>query len=377
MPDRTLVRTIIAAVIATAIGIYIGFEIHWFPAQASSQAHKIDDLYKVLIVATVPIFVLVCTVILYSVWQFRMKPGQEGQDGPPIHGNTRLEIVWTLLPAILILGLVSYSFVVLHDIEKKSAREMQVKVIGQQFAWAFQYPAAAGGQPVQSDVLYLPLGESVQFSMTSKDVIHAFWVPAFRIQQDVVPGITTHYRITPTKLGTYDGVCNELCGLGHATMRTVVHVVTAAQFQTWLQGKRSASTTTASTATGTAAGGVSPSGAAGAPPPAKPSKSAPAGAAASPALVAAGKQVFTGSSGCAGCHTLADAGSTATIGPNLGQVLSGPKHTAAFIRTSIVSPNAYVEKGFSPGIMPQSFGSTLSKQQLNALVAYLLKVSGP
>ena len=374
MPDRTLIRTIIAAVIATAIGIWIGFEIHWFPVQASSQAHKIDDLYKVLIVATVPIFVLVCTVILYSVWQFHMKPGQENEDGPPIHGNTRMEIAWTVLPAILILGLVSYSFVVLHDIEKKPAREMQVKVIGQQFAWSFQYPGSVtGGQPVQSDELYLPENESVEFNMVSRDVIHAFWVPAFRVQEDVVPGITTHYRITPTRLGTYDGICNELCGLGHSTMRTIVHVVTPAQFQAWLATKRSSPSTPAAASTGTPTGGVSPNGAAGAPAPA----GAAAGGAASPALVATGKQVFTGTAGCGGCHTLADAGTTGAIGPNLGKVLTGAKHTAAFIRTSIVSPNAYIEKGFAPNIMPQNFGSTLSQQQLNGLVAYLLKASGP
>ena len=97
MPDRTIVRAIVAGIIATAVGIFIGLEIHWFPVQASSQAHEIDDLYKVLIVATVPIFVLVVTVVLYSVWQFRMKPGQESIDGPPIHGNTRLEVAWTAI----------------------------------------------------------------------------------------------------------------------------------------------------------------------------------------------------------------------------------------------------------------------------------------
>ncbi|HXP38165.1 MAG TPA: cytochrome c oxidase subunit II transmembrane domain-containing protein, partial [Solirubrobacteraceae bacterium] len=113
--ERPILVTAIAAVIAIAIGIVLSFVIHWFPVQASTQAHNTDRLYHVLVIASIPIFVLVVTVILYSVWQFRMKPGEELKDGPPIHGNTRLEVFWTALPTVLLLGLVSYSFVVLHE----------------------------------------------------------------------------------------------------------------------------------------------------------------------------------------------------------------------------------------------------------------------
>jgi cytochrome c oxidase subunit 2 len=402
MPDRTLARTILAAVIATAIGIFLGYEIHWFPVQASSQAREVDTLYHVLIIATVPIFVLVVTVVLYSSWRFRMRPGEELKDGPPIHGNTRLEIIWTVAPTALILGMVSYSFVVLHDIEKKPAgREMQVNVTGQQFAWSYEYPSSAtGGAPVQAGALYLPKGESVRFNMVSKDVIHAFWVPAFRIQEDVVPGITTHYRITPTRLGTYDVACNELCGLGHAVMRSTVHVLTPAAFQTWLKSKQGAAGAAAPAIGSGASGGTSGAGAGGgALPPSTGGKAGAGtggkagvgssaalgtitnpGAGASPgnaALVAQGRQVFTGNLGCGGCHTLADAHSSSQIGPNLNTALKGAKHSAGFIATSIVNPNAFVEKGYSAGIMPASFGSTLSKQQIAALVSYLEKETGP
>lgn len=234
-----LARAVIAAVVATAIGIAIGLSIHWFPVQASAQARRSDTLYYVLVIVSVPIFVLVVTVILYSVWQFRMRPGQELQDGPPIHGNTRLEIVWTAAPAVLIIALVSYALIVLHNNEAKGAGpELQVKVTGQQFAWSYEYPASAGGAAVRSDVLYLPEGQSVNFKMTSLDVIHAFWIPAFRLQEDVVPGVTTSYRATPTRTGVYDVICNELCGLGHAVMRSSVHVVPQAQFQSWLKTKQ-------------------------------------------------------------------------------------------------------------------------------------------
>jgi cytochrome c oxidase subunit II len=242
MSRRSIVGAIVAALIATAIGIVLSYTIHWFPAQASTQARNTDTLYHVLVIASVPIFVLVVTVILYSVWQFRMKPGQELEDGPPIHGNTRLEIIWTAIPALILLGLVSYSFVVLHDNEKKPAgQEIVVEVTGQQFAWSYAYPSSVtGGAPLNTTQLYLPENESVYFKMRSKDVIHAFWIPAFRLQEDVVPGITTTYRATPDRLGSYPVVCNLLCGVGHSLMRSAVHVVTPNQFQSWLGRQRSA-----------------------------------------------------------------------------------------------------------------------------------------
>ncbi len=253
--QRSLIYTIIAAVIAIAIGIVLSFVIHWFPVQASTQAHNTDRLYHVLVIASVPIFVLVVTVILYCAWQFRMKPGEELKDGPPIHGNTRLEVVWTAAPAILLLGLISYSFVVLHDNEKKPAREINVAVTGQQFEWSFQYPpSVTGGKPLETHQLYLPEGESVKFDLRSKDVIHAFWIPAFRIQEDVVPGITTHWRATPDRVGSYPIVCNLLCGVGHSTMRSKVHVMPEADFKAWLRSELASSTASASTGAGASAG---------------------------------------------------------------------------------------------------------------------------
>jgi cytochrome c oxidase subunit 2 len=246
MSRRSIVGTVIAALIATAIGIVLSYAIKWFPVQASTQAHNTDTLYHVLVIASVPIFVLVVTVILYSVWQFRMKPGQELEDGPPIHGNTRLEVIWTAVPAMILLGLVSYSFVVLRDNERKpAAPEIVVNVTGQQFAWSYSYPhSVTGGAPLNTTQLYVPDNESVYFQIHSRDVIHAFWIPAFRLQIDAVPGITTHYRATPDRLGSYPVVCNLLCGVGHSLMRSTIHVVTPTRFQTWLKAQTSASSST-------------------------------------------------------------------------------------------------------------------------------------
>jgi cytochrome c oxidase subunit 2 len=253
MPSRrSIILTALAAFVATAIGVAISYAIHWFPAQASTQASNTDTLYHVLVIASIPIFVIVVTVVLYSAWQFRMRPGEELKDGPPIHGNTRLEVFWTAIPTVLLLGLVGYSFVVLRENEKKPAREIQIGVTAQQFAWSYQYPpSVTGGAPISSDQLYVPEGESVQFNLHSKDVIHAFWIPAFRIQEDVVPGITVRWRATPDRLGNYPVVCNLLCGVGHSLMRSTVHVVSAAQFQSWLHSQLSP------------AGGAAPGGASG------------------------------------------------------------------------------------------------------------------
>jgi cytochrome c oxidase subunit 2 len=261
--QRSLILTILAAVIATGLGIALSYLIHWFPVQATTQAHESDRLYHVLIIACVPIFVLVVTVILYCAWQFRMRPGEELKDGPPIHGNTRLEVLWTAVPAILLLGMVSYSFVVLHKNEQKprGVPEVQIGVTAQQFFWSYQYPSSVtGGAPVSSYQLYLPKGDTVYFNLRSRDVIHAFWIPAFRLQEDVVPGITTHYRATLDRIGVYPIVCNLLCGAGHSLMRSEVHVVAPAQFRAWLKIQR-APVATASTAPARAQAGAPQSGA--------------------------------------------------------------------------------------------------------------------
>jgi len=244
--QRSLTIAAVCAVIATAIGIVISYLIHWFPVAASTQAKNTDTFYHVLVICSIPIFVLVVTVILYSVWQFRMRPGEESKDGPPIHGNTRLEVFWTAIQTVLLLSLVGYSFAVLKENEKKPAKEIQIEVYGQQFAWSYEYPKEiTGGAPLKSDELYVPKGESVEFNIHSKDVIHAFWIPAFRIQEDAVPGITTHWRATPDRLGSYPVVCNLLCGLGHSLMRSTIHVVSQENFKSWVAGQAASSTSTA------------------------------------------------------------------------------------------------------------------------------------
>jgi cytochrome c oxidase subunit II len=135
-----LAQMVAIGVVAVAIGIPVALSIPWFPADGSLQSHDVRTLYDVLLIVTVPIFVLVETVILYSVWKFRMKPGEEEKDGPPIHGNTRLEVIWTAVPAVLIVGLCVYAYTVLHKNEKSHPGAMVVNVTERQFAFEFSYP---------------------------------------------------------------------------------------------------------------------------------------------------------------------------------------------------------------------------------------------
>jgi cytochrome c oxidase subunit II len=232
-------QMLIIGAIASVCGIALALLIDWFPTQASEQGKKIDTLWDVLLICSVPIFVLVETIVLYSAIKFRMRPGEELKDGPPIHGNTRLEVVWTAIPAILLVGLCSYAYITLRDIEKAPAgQSLNVRVVGEQFTWTFFYPGQGGAKEASSPQLYLPLGTPVKFTVQSKDVIHDFWVPAFRQKIDAVPGINTNYRVTPIKTGDFPVVCAELCGLGHSAMRQTAHVVPKADFDKWLADLR-------------------------------------------------------------------------------------------------------------------------------------------
>ena len=139
-------------------------------------------------------------------------------DGPPIHGNTRLEVVWTAVPAILIVSLCTYAYTVLRSNEANKPDAMTVNVTARQFAFQFEYPQTNGKQVV-SPVLYLPVNQPVVFKLRSYDVIHSFFVPNFSEKLDAVPGIVTTVRVTPNALGTYPVECTELCGAGHSLMR--------------------------------------------------------------------------------------------------------------------------------------------------------------
>jgi cytochrome c oxidase subunit 2 len=176
------------------------------------------------------------TIAIYSVMRFQAKPG-DLSDGPPIHGNTRLEIIWVTIPFVMVTLLAAYAWVILDDIEAKQPNEMVVNVTARQFTWSFEYP----DEQVNSTELVLPLDRPVDFRIRTEDMIHSFWVPEFRLKSDAVPGLTTKIRLTPDRIGRYQVVCAELCGIGHSTMRQNVRVIAAGEFDDWVDEQREAS----------------------------------------------------------------------------------------------------------------------------------------
>jgi cytochrome c oxidase subunit 2 len=234
MYGRLPIAKMLAVTIALTAAISaVMLSINWDGQEASTAAPKIDDLLNVMIVLSSFVFSLVVVMLFYALWKFRAKPGDES-DGEPIHGNTRLEVAWTVIPTIIVLFGAGYSWSVLNDIEKLDKNPLTIDVFSQQYAWSFGYPEN-GGRWSQGE-MHVPVDRQIKFEMHAQDVIHSFWVPEWRIKKDNVPGITTTAIVTPDRLGTYQLICTELCGFGHASMRAKVVVERPADFEKWVAG---------------------------------------------------------------------------------------------------------------------------------------------
>jgi len=340
----SVVQLVLLGILFGAGAAAVALLVPWLPDPASQQADRIDFLFWFVTVICIAIFALVAAVIVYSLWKFRARPDDDS-DGPPVHGHTGLEIVWTAIPAALVTAISIVSAIILtrnEQLPNASAASGQrnplaplhVDVIAQQFSWLFKYPDYGNAT---SSTLRLPVHKTVELKIRSLDVIHSFWVPEFSQKQDAVPGMPTKLVITPKRLGTFPVICTELCGLGHALMRSEAIVMALPKFRSWAAAQ---------------------------------------GKAASPGPVgtaAAAKRLFV-SNGCNGCHTFKPANATGTVGPDLGKLPQYARQAGqpldAFIRESIVNPNAYVQPGYTKGVMPGTF-SSLPKQQLDALVKFL------
>jgi cytochrome c oxidase, subunit II len=336
--------------------------IPWLPDPASEQADRIDFVFWFVTAICIAIFALVAAVIVYAVFNFRAGPDDD-EDGPPTHGNTGLEIVWTAVPAALVTAISIVSAVVLAKNEQlpntpsaSAARSAQkstvnglckskggdplnplvVCVTAQQFTWLFKYPDYGNAT---SSTLRLPIHTTVQLQLQALDVIHSFWVPQFGQKQDAVPGLLTKLVITPKRLGTFPVICTELCGLGHALMRSEAIVLNEDKFISWTKSQQGGGGATG-------AGGVAPQ---------------------------AGKALFI-SNGCDGCHTFKPAGAKGTIGPDLDD-LGQAAQTAGqpleqFIRSRSWTRTPTSRLDIQKGVMPGTFAS-LPPAQLDALVKYL------
>ena len=319
---RHIINIILLVVLATA-GLRLLFAyIFALPAAASAEAGPIDTLFNGHYWMIAFLFALIMVLMLYAAFVFRRGDDDE-TDGPHIHGNTKLEIGWTVVPTFVVIGFGIWGAVALNEITRPKEGEMVVNVTGKQWIWSFAYPEQDN---ITSGELVLPVDRTIVLKMNAEDVIHSFWVPEFRVKQDLVPDRETTLRITPTEVGTYKLRCAEICGLNHTQMEADVRVVDAAGFQAWIDEK----------------------------------SAAPDFAAMAPEE----RGAFWASAegfGCVACHTT---DGTPGVGPTWQglyqrqeQLTDGSTVTAddAYIINSIHDPNAQIVSGFNPNIMPQTY----------------------
>ena len=257
------VVTSILILLLVILGIWVGENVNLLPLDASTNATVYDQLFKVLFSIGTILFIGMLGLVLYSLIRFRRKPG-DLSDGAAIEDNLPLEIFWTIVPTVVILFVGLYSYDIydrmggMQDLSSNNhnhqelvsneriwggigngsiennmeamAASIPIDVTAQQFAFLFHYPE---GDFITGE-LHVPVGETISMRMESKDVIHAFWVPEFRIKQDIIPGQPTVLNFTPKKTGKYPVICAELCGPYHGGMRSTVIVEEANSYKDWL-----------------------------------------------------------------------------------------------------------------------------------------------
>ncbi len=202
----------------------------------SSNADSIKSLYYGVLGICLTIFVLVGGWLLYTAVRFRERRG-DTHEPPQTHGSTRLEIGWTVVPALIVVGIMVFTLIKLPSAEKISSNAMNVNVTAQQYSFSYQYPS--GNAPADPTILVLPVNQPVKLSITSKDVAHDWWVPNLAAKIDAIPGRTNYLGFTPDKVGTFVGYCDEFCGIGHAGMLITVKVVSQAYWDSKYKEKLS------------------------------------------------------------------------------------------------------------------------------------------
>ncbi len=332
---------IVIGIVAVVAGLVVGINNPILSRSTSIEGASIDQLFSLTLGIATVVFVIVQGFLLYAIVRFGRRPDDD-TDGPPVRGDTRLEFLWTAIPAIVVFFVGFMSYQVLVDIEQPQDDALVVEVKGFQFAWEFYYPE----QDLTATEMHVPVDRQVHLKMRSTDVIHSFWVPDMRIKKDVMPDRVTETYITGTETGAYPIVCTELCGAGHAVMRSQIIVQSDADFRAWVASQQTTSAQAAAAAT-------------------------------DPAL--AGRQLFN-NSGCNACHALADARAVGALGPALdGYAAVAPDRVAgqsaeAYTLESIVKPNAHIVEGYPANLMPQDYGLRLAEEDLTKLVTYLLEM---
>jgi cytochrome c oxidase subunit II len=250
----SLIRVLLVALLLAAIVTAVAIFVPWLPDQASKEGERIDFVFWFVTAICIAIFSVVASFSVYSLIKFRAKPDDDS-DGPPVHGHTGIEITWTVIPLILVIAMIVVSSVALAQNDRDPSGSMRIEVLGQQFAWVVAYPPPGAREDMDGFIcfnensgavdrrckgspnLMLPLDRPVRLHLTARDVIHSFFVPEFRQKQDAVPGLKTEITVTPTKLGNFPFICTELCGLGHALMRTRAIVMREPEFDRWRRAR--------------------------------------------------------------------------------------------------------------------------------------------
>jgi cytochrome c oxidase subunit II len=279
------------AIYALLAGIFIAGASYWYgqnnglmPLAASEEATHVDALFNAMVAISTGLFIIVQGVLIFSAIKYRRKAG-DTTDGPAIEGNVPLEILWTAIPAAIVLWISIYSFEIYGEMggfDPTAANDMHamhggkhtaiaatrdpaehsmqiasgigaspasegkqaavtVDVLGLQYAWIFNYPATS----ITSGELHVPVGQEVQLNLKAQDVLHALWIPQLRLKQDTIPGELTQLRFTTNRVGTYPVRCAELCGGYHGSMVTSMVVHTPEDYQAWVASQQPKETTAA------------------------------------------------------------------------------------------------------------------------------------
>jgi cytochrome c oxidase subunit II len=329
---------IIAALVAiVTVLVYTGLNaLGLMPVEASAQSVPIDWLFDLEVKLMSFFFALIMVPLVYSLVVFRSKKGDDS-DGEHFEGNTGLEITWTIIPLIIVIALGIIGADNLRQVRAVDPQAIEIKVVGFQWGWRFEYP-----QGFSSKQLYLPAKQQVLLKMESQDVLHSFWVPEFRVKQDLVPGRVTEYRITPTLIGEYKVRCAELCGVSHAYMEAPVVVISQVDYDKWIADQ----TVLAQAAEAASAGQPD---------------------------ATRGQKLYN-ESGCKACHSLDGAKGVGPTWKGLYEsqvpLSDGSVVTAdeAYLTESIKEPNAKVVDGFNANAMP-NFG--LKDGQIADLVEFI------
>jgi cytochrome c oxidase subunit 2 len=313
------------------------------PPQASTVAAQVDLLFAFLVLVATFFSTLIAACVVGFAVKYRRRSANERT--PHIHGSIALEIAWSIIPLAITMVIFAWGAHIFLTIKRPPDDALQVNVVGKQWMWKVQH--MEGRREINE--LHVPIGRPVKVTLTSEDVIHSFYVPAFRIKQDAVPGRYTTTWFEATKIGSFHLFCAEYCGTMHSGMIGRIVVMDPADYQAWLSGATA----------GTAAAAT---------------EAAPAGAAGDGggSLVAAGKALFE-QNGCITCH---QPGSV--LGPQLAGILGSTvtlqddttvQADENYLRESILTPTAKIVKGFAP-VMP-TFKGQLNEEQILQLIAYI------